>query len=321
MKTQKWTRETISEVIRTFPSIKQFKKNCSGAYEAMKRHGWDDLKELVDRKADIQDNTPKWTPEHITELVKTCKSIAEFSQKYPRAYEKVKHKKWWGLIESIRQNAVATKWTRENIAELLKQYSSLYEFRSKNLNAYQAILSHGWFDLISQIPRMPSDWCDDKIKWSVYRWYFPERNAVYIGLTRQFSQRIKAELKYSTTSPVKDFITSTGCTYEVKEIYTDLSCDDAARLEIDTIQRSRDEGYLVLNRSRGGTLGGRPVEKPRVNLYVIAKYGLDGNYIGSILSEDDRETVDKLAMQMELNGECLHAEVTTLSVPRKTIAV
>lgn len=313
---QKWTREKIAEVISTYPSLKKFRKDYSSAYDAMKRNGWEDLKELVVRKVPVQDNTLKWTPDHIQELVQTCKNISEFCRIYPRAYEKVKAKKWSYLLDGIRQNVASTEWTREKIAGLIKKCSSLPEFRSDYLNAYQAMLSHGWIDLADGLSRIPAEAETSETKWSVYRWYFPERNAVYIGLTKQFAKRVKAELQSSRTSPVKDFLAESGCTYEVREIYTGLSSDDASRLEIETIRRSRDEGYLVLNRSRGGTLGGR-IGSSYTKVHVIARYGSDGSYIGSVLYDDRRDHAESAAIKMEIDGECARAEVFSVSVPKK----
>lgn len=54
-------RDMIADIIRGFSSIKQFRKKYSGAYEAMVRNGWTDLKELVVRTVPVPDNSPKWT--------------------------------------------------------------------------------------------------------------------------------------------------------------------------------------------------------------------------------------------------------------------
>ena len=124
-----WTKDMIADIIRGFSSIKQFRKKYSGAYEAMVRNGWTDLKELVVRTVPLPDNSPKWTRERISELALGCSSIKEFSKKYPRAYEKVKQKRWFDLLDGIRHNAPAVTWTRDKIKEIIDKCDTLTVLR------------------------------------------------------------------------------------------------------------------------------------------------------------------------------------------------
>lgn len=318
MNRQMWTREAITEVIKQCRSMNQFREKYGGAYYAMKRNKWDDLKELIVRTINVPDNRLKWTPEHILELTKECTNINDFCRKYPRAYEKIKNKNWYHLLDGIRQNRAGTKWTREMISKLIAKCDSLYEFRIDFTNAYQAMLKNGWHDLAAGLSRK-SVLLNETSVWSVYRWYFPEYNAVYIGLSKNFKQRIKDELRYRTASPIKDFLDATGSSYEVNEIYTGLTSDDAARLEIESIKRSKDEGYRVLNRNKGGTLGGGHSEPTYTKVYIIAKYNKDGKYCGSEMRETGRSRVEAEAMQMEMNNECCRAEVIPVIIPWRAV--
>ena len=309
-----WTRDMIADIIRGFSSIKQFRKKYSGAYEAMVRNGWTDLKELVVRTVPLPDNSPKWTRERISELALGCSSIKEFSKKYPRAYEKVKQKRWFDLLDGIRHNAPAVTWTRDKIKEIIDKCDSLYEFRMEYTTAYQAMLKNGWHDLASDLSRVLVT-ANEIREWCVYRWYFPEKNAVYIGLTKEFAQRIKNELRYSVTSPIKDFLAETGCSYEVNELYTGLTGEEAARLEIETIQKSREAGYMVLNRNRGGTMGGGRTEPDCTKVYIIAKYDKNGKYCGCTMYEGRRVAAETEAMRIEMDGACSMASVIPVKIP------
>ncbi len=309
-----WTKDMIADIIRGFSSIKQFRKKYSGAYDAMIRNGWSDLKALVVRTVPVQDNSPKWTRERISELAGGCSSISEFSKKYPRAYEKVKQKRWFDLLDGIRHNTPAVTWTREKIKKIIDKCDSLYEFRTEYTTPYQTMLKNGWHDLASGLSRVLVTASEIR-EWCVYRWYFPEKNAVYIGLTKSFEQRIKCELRYSTTSPVKDFLTETGCSYEISELYTKLTGEEAARLEIETIQKSREAGYMVLNRNRGGTLGGGQTEPDYKKVYIIAKYDKNDKYCGCTMHEGRRVTAENEAMRMEMDGVCSKANVIPVMIP------
>ena len=68
MKNQVWTREKITEVLKQCRSMNQFKEKYSGAYDAMKRNGWSDLKSHINRNLAVQDNSLKWSPEYLLEL-------------------------------------------------------------------------------------------------------------------------------------------------------------------------------------------------------------------------------------------------------------
>lgn len=320
MRTTSWTKEEIAKLIIQFSSLKQFKKKYSGAYDAMRRNKWDDLKDLLQRTVTVQDNTPKWTPEHIKELAKECRNIKDFSQKYPRAYEKICDKKWFYLLNGIRTKSATVNWTRAMISKLIAKCDSLNEFRCEYTAAYQAMIRNNWHDLADGLTRNKgmANTEMNGMKWSVYRWYFREHNTVYIGLTKNFRQRIKDELRYSTASPVKDFLSSTGCSYEVHEIYTGLSSEEASRLEIETIKASKEAGYQVLNRNRGGALGGGHAEPGYTKVYIIAKYDKTGKYCGSIMREDGRIRVEEEAIRMEMSNECSRAEVIPVVIPWKT---
>lgn len=318
MKNRVWTRETITEVLKQCRSMNQLKEKYSGAYDAMKRNGWSDLKIHINRNLAVQDNSLKWSPEYLLELTKECGSIKEFRHKYPRAYEKIKDKKWDYLFDDLRLHSRPIKLTRERISRYIARCSTLYEFRTEYRSAYYAMVRNGWQDLCDHLPRTLHPEASGN-NWCVYRWYFPERNTVYVGLSKNYDKRIKDELRYRSASPVKDFIDSTGCTYEVKQVYSGLNSDDAARLEVATIQDSIVNGYSVLNRNRGGTLGGNRAEPSIARIYIIAKYDKAGVYIGSVKLDERREVVENEAMNMELSGECSKTEVIPVEIPWRQV--
>jgi hypothetical protein len=88
--------------------------------------------------------------------------------------------------------------------------------------------------------------------WSVYRWYFPETDSVYIGLSTNVKSRIQTELRQGT---VYDHIRSTGDSYSISIIAEKLTATEAATLESEYIEASRLAGYNVINKLAGGGLG------------------------------------------------------------------
>ena len=208
MAAQKWTRETISNVIKTCKSGKDFKRRYASAFQVMKTNGWEDLKELLPTHApDYKKEHPplKYTESVLADLIAKCDSRSTFKAIYPYAYISLKRR---GL---------------ERMLSSLPMYS------------------------VSETE--PPLWC-------VYRWTFLPSNAIYIGLTKDFKARVRAELSNATTSPVKSYLDDSGDRYIVEKVKSGLHSNDAAELERYYISQYRAEGRIVLNRHPGGSLGG-----------------------------------------------------------------
>lgn len=311
--TSKWNKDKVIEAIKTCHSMKEFRRKYAYAYDVMKANRWNDVKDYLLPNEWRYDNTPKWTRDRIAELASECTTLAEFCKKYPRAYEKVKDKKWNDLLSGLKRNAKGREWTREMISEIISNCTSLSEFRVSHTRAYQYMISHKWHDLASGLARVGDNGMPPV--WSVYRWYFPETNAVYIGLTNNYTRRINEELRYSSASLVHDYIEENSCTYEVSEIYSGLDATEASRLEVESIARSRDDGYVVLNKNRGGTLGGqrRPYDV-EFTRYLVARYDSNGNYRGSAVAETE-VSANEMSERMLSEGLCSETMVIPVSVP------
>ena len=102
----KWTRETIAEALKDCTSGNDFRKRYSGAFEAMKRHGWEDLKALLPtHSSNLGDtgqapvnNSARWTRESLAAVIKTCTSGKEFKRRYPGAYDALRKNGWKDLL-------------------------------------------------------------------------------------------------------------------------------------------------------------------------------------------------------------------------------
>ncbi len=252
MKMNRWTRESVAEAMRTCRSRKEFRRRYGGAAAALLRNGWQDL---FDECLPIQALPAPWTEASIAEAMRSCHSRNEFKKRYSGAVDAIRHHHWQYLYNENIPARIHAKWTRESIADDIAECTSIYQVRTQHQSAYGAIQRNGWDDLLSGLPQFPAI-CNEPPVWSVYRWEFVEPHAVYIGLTNNYRRRIGEELKNSHASPVHDFIERTGCCYTVTEIHGSLSSSKAAELEIAYIAKYRALGYKVLNRNRGGTLGG-----------------------------------------------------------------
>lgn len=83
--------------------------------------------------------------------------------------------------------------------------------------------------------------------------------AVYVGLTSNFEQRKKKHLS-DRSSPIKQYIYQTGLTVKFYQVSDSLTEDKAQVVEREKIRSFRTDGFTVLNRNRGGSIG-RAYEK------------------------------------------------------------
>ena len=255
----KWTREHIAEIMHQCTNLSDFKKRYRGAFNALERNGWEDLKREIPGfrpKNRSLPNKPKikWTRDAIGDVIKQCPSLAYFYRHYDQASRVLRKNGWTDLLETIPRKK-PIQWTEELITGLMDKCSSRDDFCTAHAAAYQALRRNGWYHLLSRLPRACRGETSNPT-WSVYRWVFPESNSVYIGISNDYHRRIYEELRYSYSSPVHDHIVSTGDSYQITEMHHGLFGSEAADLEIAYIEKYRNEGYNVLNRNRGGSLGG-----------------------------------------------------------------
>lgn len=283
MREQKWTYESVSEVIKTCKSTKDLRKRYSGAFAAIKRNGWDDLKNLLPTSQNqpkptsrIQPST-QWTRDEMSRVIQTCKSGKDFKRRYPSAFQVMKRKGWTDLKDLlpthspdyVKENP-PIKYTEEVLSDLISRCDSVSTFKSIYPRAYNAVVRRGLKSMLGGMP-MYSVPDTEPTLWCVYKWTFIPSNAVYIGLTKDFKKRIKDELAKVKTSPVKAYLDDTGDQYTVEKVKTGLHSNEAAELEREYIAKYRDEGYLVLNRHPGGSLGGYKMADVRSDEEILAE--------------------------------------------------
>lgn len=206
----------------------------------------------MDKKSKKTSGRLKWNRDAIKEAIQTCETRTEFRKRYDQAYQQIRRHGWQDLLEALPSRN-APYWTRERIGEIVPKCSSRFQFRSSYPGAYHAIIKHRWDDLLSNLPELST--IPESTTWCVYCWQFHGMHAVYIGLTCDYERRINEELRYSNASPVHDYIEQTGCTYSVHQLHGNLGATDAADLERAYIAKYRADGYTLLNKNKGGSLG------------------------------------------------------------------
>lgn len=139
-------------------------------------------------------------------------------------------------------------YTYEKCQEISKQYRNKKDFYTNDKNAYNAIIKHKWHELLSHFEKMGS-----KYKRCVYIYKFSD-NIVYIGLTFNLKKRDSDHRRKGT-------VYKYSCENNVEipkpiQITDYINFSVASQIECDLIDEYKNNGFFLLNKNKGGGLGG-----------------------------------------------------------------
>jgi len=139
-------------------------------------------------------------------------------------------------------------WTLEKLKMVAALYLSRKEFRKNNHAAYITCEKAGLMDVCcSHMKRLGNltKRCIYAFEWS--------NNYAYIGLTYNVERRYSDHIKEGPVcNHIKDFF-HVGFKFTVLSDYMDQEC--AARLEAETIKTYEQNGWILLNKAKAGSLG------------------------------------------------------------------
>lgn len=196
----------------------------------------------------------KWTIEACIEESKKYSSLKEFRSLSGSAYDKAS--KTYKIIDEIVE---LNNWkkhnllTKEYIIECALKCENSSEFHKNYKCAYDKASTNGWLPEITQhfvttrinqldFPRI------------IYCYEF-EDNSIYIGLTKDFKARHRSRL-FKNNCCVMEHIKNTGLQPTIKFLTDFIPALTAQIKEQDYIDDYRNKGYNILNKVRGGGLGG-----------------------------------------------------------------
>jgi predicted GIY-YIG superfamily endonuclease len=243
-----WTDEILRNEALKYQTKLEFKKNNFKAYQAAMSKGknfWYDVTSHMDNS-----HFTRWTKELLTQEALKHNTLTDFKQKSKGAHSAAKKIgiDFFNLITSHMPQP--KRWTYEELKNEALKYTTKSDFRKNNRNAYQ----------VSKERKILNDICThmEKIgsKYSriIYTYEFSD-NSVYVGLTYKPSQRHSDHMS-KKNSAVFLYMEKTGLV-PIKKIMTDfLNKDDASEMETEILNKYRNEGWKILNRTKTGGLGG-----------------------------------------------------------------
>jgi len=177
-----------------------------------------------------------------------CKKRSEFAKKYSQAYTNTLKNGW--QKELFSHMTSRKKWTKKECQKIAHQCSTKSEFAKKHAGPYKASRINNWLDEICR-HMLPIGNIFNKM---IYVWLFPDKY-FYVGQTYKFSMRKSAHFS-DNKSAVKQHIEKTGL--QPKEIIVSnyIPVKEAIQLEIETEKKYISMGFISLNKTKPGSIGG-----------------------------------------------------------------
>ena len=199
--------------------------------------------------------------EDIFKFAQKFKHRSDFIKGSMNSYLEAKKRGILDLVTSHMEDhpnkSNVRKYSYEELEKIAKKYKNKKEFNTNDSKAYAAASNYGILDNITT----HMETLGSKSKRMVYSYEFPDYNFAYVGLTYNEEKRKRAhtetENERKKQSAVLKFILDKG----VRPIYKNISngyidYKDAQKLENDTLEWYKNNGWETLNKVKTGGLGG-----------------------------------------------------------------
>jgi isopentenyldiphosphate isomerase len=245
-----WTFEKCQEESLKYKTRNEFFKNNGSAYNVSYKNRW--LNQICSHMINTKKLPKYWTKEKCK--IEALKYITrnEFQKNSKGAYQKSFHNGW---LEEICSHMVRVQkphgyWTKERCQKEALKYKTKSNFSKNNYAAYNRSYKSGWLDNIcSHMIKQ-----NNNTKRCIYSYEFPD-NYVYVGLTYDIEKRQKIRDISSYDQVTKHTIES-GLNSIRKQLTDYIETSEAIKLEGFYVEKYKNEGWNILNKSKTGAIGG-----------------------------------------------------------------
>jgi predicted GIY-YIG superfamily endonuclease len=255
-------KEILIEEALKYNNKTEFIKKSNGAYNSAVKLGI--LDEICSH---MLVKNEKWDIEKIKKEALKYNTRTEFAKSSASLYEGARH---LGILDDVCSHMIKILNKRgywndiNNIKSESIKYKTRVEFSNMSGSAYSSARHLGILD----------DVCSHMIKLKrmdsyIYKAVFDD-NSIYIGITYNFNKRKKRHLN-DNNSAIYKYIQSTGKIPKWKLLISEpISINKAALFEKELIKKAKLLGLNVLNRSRGGEMGGKSIKWVEETIHPLA---------------------------------------------------
>lgn len=193
-----------------------------------------------------------WTYDKCKEEALKYSTRMEFKQNSGSAYSQSVKNKWLNNLCAHMKQVLKPKkyWNFETCKTEALKHETRTDFAKAKGWAYQYASINGWLDDICAHMTIVGNYK----KRCVYAYEF-SNNFVYVGLTYNFEERWKKRM-LDNNDVVKKFINKTNLVPARIQLTNYVDKDKASLQEIKFLKKYHTEGWNILNRVKGGSLGG-----------------------------------------------------------------
>jgi predicted GIY-YIG superfamily endonuclease len=245
-----WTFERCHEEALKYNTKKEFRVNSSSAYSKTLRKKW--VSDICSHMIDIKKPNRYWTKKRCHEEALKYNTKKELQENNSAVSTRAMRKGWWVEITSHMEqvNNIHGYWTFERCHEEALKYNTKKDFRRYGKGARWASTLNGWYDEITSHMKPLPNYLDRYL----YQFIFSD-GSMYVGITYDINKREKEHLNTEKSSVFKFLKENKGISYELNIIgyYEEFK---ALEKERELISKLKKNGINLLNKSKGGEIGG-----------------------------------------------------------------
>ena len=216
----------------------------------------------------------KWNYDTCKEAALKCKTRGEYWKKYSMAAKKSIENGW--LDDFFYKNTIKPRgyWTKEKCCEESKKYKYYTEFRDNSFVVYDKCVKNDWLKDFNWL-------IDNRKKYDktskihlIYVYIFKDLNYAYVGRTIQLKQRHYTHTKKNNTNDsVMIFIKNNNITNVDMPLILEekLTLLESKEKEIYWINEYKKMGYNMINKVKGGSIGGLAIKWTKEKCFNEAK--------------------------------------------------
>lgn len=244
----RYTNEELEEIASRYDNLKEFRTREKRPYAIICARG---LREKLCGR--MKHFFKSYTNEELAEAAKGYKHRKDFEDEHPGMCGTARRRGIYEEICAHMERLVKPHgyWTKERCFEEAKNYRTRKEFRRNCQAAVAAAERHGWLDEICS----HMDVVGNNFKRKIYVYLFADKSA-YVGLAQDPHGRYRQHMR-DKRSPVYKHAKLDNVGFEYHILTDWLHKDVVGKVEEFFINKYKDDGWVMLNRQKGGNLGGR----------------------------------------------------------------
>ena len=200
--------------------------------------------------------TRKWIKDICRKEALKYHSRFEFQKNSPNVYSAAYKSGWLDDIcgHMISPINPMNYWTKEKCQEEALKYNSRTEFSKRCKTGYSKSVKSGWLDdICGHMEKI-----GNRFNKCIYSYEFPD-NYVYVGLTYNLDVRQKNR-DNDINDQVIIHMKKTGLTPVKKQLTDYIDVNDAIKLEGYYVEKYKNNGWNILNKSKTGAIGGNVIK-------------------------------------------------------------